>query len=242
MWIQLSSCKDVHLLTHLPTSILLEEVHVEMPANKRVEKPSFIASQNTIPPLTPEHFRCKGSHHNPITKHTIDGKQTYFQDCDGSHTHSLPIIDGKQTVYPHLIELLNHVQDVTGRQIRVLTGHRCYIHQSYLSSEMKDLTSAYQLGAAADVCFQSSSTGLKEIIHAIMDWYEQTNLPGSTFNANSDSNRWSNRYVQLSYHETTDIDTKYKGPHISITLKVDPSTGKKITYSYRKVRNNLIIY
>ncbi|PCI76056.1 hypothetical protein COB21_04930 [Candidatus Aerophobetes bacterium] len=226
-------------IKHFPSSLLFSA------PPPHLELASLTPKEHTnLPPITTHHFRCKGSHNNPIIHHIIDEKTKYFQDCDGLHTHSLPIIDGEETVYPHLVELLNYAQQKTKRPITILSGHRCYMHQSYLSCKHADLISLYQLGAAADVCFQGSHLNLLSLVSAISDWYScAKNLSKTKFSINQDHTQWSNRYITLTLHEKTDLpSTAYQGPHLTIKLKKDPHSGKTITYSYRKVRNNILIY
>ena len=211
---------------------------------KRDKYPSYVPITEAIRPITKEHFHCKGTHNNAIVSHNIDGKKKFFQFCDGIYTHSLPLIEGNQTVLPHLIELLNYAQNKIQTTIHILSGHRCYIHQQYLSSNQKELTSLHQLGAAADICFdQAPSYELPTLVEAILSWYETSSLPGARFSTNNEKTRWSNRYITLTYHTTTQLpSTHYKGPHITVEVKVDPETRKPITYSYRKVRSNIIMY
>lgn len=238
--------------TTLPAKILPIE-HLYSPLTYELTPPA-LNSQSPYPdhhlqttgllPITKHHFLCKGSQYHPVVSHEVEGKTHFFQDCDGPHSHSLPIIDGEPAILGHLLEVLNYAQTKTQRPLCILSGHRCYKHQQYLSNKQSDLISLHQMGSAADICFKgSTSSDLTLLIEALLSWYKESQLPGSRISKNQEKTRWSNRYMRLTYHEKTNLpSTSYRGPHLTLEIRVDPATNKPITYSYRKVRKNVIMY
>lgn len=231
----------------LPVSHLSSPLTYELTPpslNSQSPYPNQHLQATGLPLITKHHFLCKGSQYHPIVSHEVEGKAHFFQDCDGPHSHSLPLIDGEPTILAHLLEVLNYAQMKTQRPVRILSGHRCYKHQQYLSNKQSDLISLHQMGSAADICFESAtSSDLNPLVEALLSWYEERQLPGSHISSNEEKTRWSNRYMRLTYHEDTHLpSTPYQGPHLTLEIRVDPNTNKPITYSYRKVRKNVIMY
>src|SRR5262245_4509395 len=60
--------------------------------------------------ITKEFFRCKGSGLNPPHVIQEKGEMVRYYDCGGTDKHSLPLCNGKEFVYPILIDLLNYIQ------------------------------------------------------------------------------------------------------------------------------------
>ena len=64
--------------------------------------------QSVLPRVTKDFFRCRGSALHPAYPDSLDPGILY-SDCGGSSAHGLPMIGGKEGVYPILIDLLNDV-------------------------------------------------------------------------------------------------------------------------------------
>src|SRR5262249_11306642 len=59
-----------------------------------------------LPKLTKDYFRCKGSALNPPKAIQQNGELIRCMDCGGTDKHSLPLRDGKEYIYPILIDVL----------------------------------------------------------------------------------------------------------------------------------------
>lgn len=103
-----------------------------------------------LPKITKDFFRCKGSSTNPsLTDASDPSKPVTWNDCEGSSRHGLPILSGKEGVYPVLVELLNYLQKKTGKRVIVTCGHRCPAHNAYSDPTKENRTSKHQIGAEA---------------------------------------------------------------------------------------------
>ncbi|MBI3900694.1 MAG: hypothetical protein HY324_00925, partial [Chlamydiia bacterium] len=125
-----------------------------------------------LPKITKEFFRCKGSRTHPALS-VLEGELPLL-DCEGSSSHGLPIIHGKEGVYPLLIELLNYIQSKTGRRVIVTCGHRCPIHNSYADSSKENKTSKHQIGAEVDFYVQGMEERPLEIVGLAMQFFQET--------------------------------------------------------------------
>src|SRR5690606_18094418 len=115
------------LRLHSDTKYALQNLHKQERAPYPWEK-RFIAGHHRI---TKEYFRCKGSSHNlPRKMVNRYGETVYCADCGGVERHSLPIRDHREHVYPVLIDILNHLQEVTGKRVVITCGHRCPVHNT----------------------------------------------------------------------------------------------------------------
>lgn len=61
-------------------------------------------SEFNLPRITKEFFRCKGVFTNPLKSNEEDLSKPFI-DCEGRH--GLPVIGGKENIYPILIDLFS---------------------------------------------------------------------------------------------------------------------------------------
>lgn len=66
--------------------------------------------------ITKDYFRCKGSNLNPPHVVQKKGETVRFFDCGGAEKHSLPLYNSKEFIYPILIDLLNYIQNKSGKK------------------------------------------------------------------------------------------------------------------------------
>ena len=134
-------------------------------------------SETHLPKLTKDFFRCKGSALNPpVIDPTDVTKAVLLTDCDGCSRHGLPIIHGKENVYPILTELLNYVQKKTNRRVIITCGHRCPDHNSYSDPTKENKTSKHQIGAEVDFYVQGMEDRPQEIAGILMRYFQEDPL------------------------------------------------------------------
>src|ERR1700722_1356385 len=100
-----------------------ESLFVPSPAVKkeRIPYPWEKQNQGNVLQITKEYFRCKGSSLNPMRTVQYKGETINRFDCGGFQKHSLPLRDGREFIYPILIDLLNYIQSKSGKRVVVLT-------------------------------------------------------------------------------------------------------------------------
>lgn len=183
-------------------------------------------------PITQEYFRCRGSARHEMYTH----KNQPLFDCSG--LHSLPLKDGKEYIWPTLINILNHLQAKTGKRVIVTCGHRCPAHNTYSDPSIYNRASKHQIGAEVDFYIEGLENDPEQIISLIQDYY-----PSKPFdryqkgNLNVRTQPWFNKeiFVKL-YHsdEGRDLDNQHPHPYISIQMRYDLTENKHITYTWDK--------
>lgn len=199
-------------------------------------------SEAHLPRITKEFFRCKGSPLNPPLP-----AATPLSDCDAAH--GLPILHGKEGVYPILVDLLNYVQKKTGKRVVITCGHRCPSHNTYAAPDAK--TSKHQIGAEVDFYVQGMEDRPQEIAGLLMQYYQEVPLYRNqkeyqTFqryekaDANVSIQPWLNKevYIKINQrHEGRDLDNHHPHPYLTIQVRYDRSHNEKVAYDWAKATN-----
>lgn len=206
-------------------------------------------------PITKEFFRCKGSTLNPA--HIVqkqDGPVHYY-DCGGVDTHSLPLRDGKEFVYPILIDLLNFIQTKTGKKVVITCGHRCPEHNTYADESVENQCSKHTIGAEVAFYVQGMEHDPETIVKYIQEYYQETpiykELKDSkdylTFqryekpDTNVTTTPWYNKeiFVKLyKKHEGRNFDNRHSHAYISIQVRFDRDLNERVNYSWDKAHRN----
>lgn len=182
--------------------------------------------------ITKEFFRCRGHPLNPLLR-IQNGNQgiSYQQDCSGGDRHSLPIRTGKEFVYPILLDLLNLVQEKTGRRVIITSGHRCPTHNIYVDPSQKNRTSKHLIGAAVDFYVEEMEYVPKVILQILQNYDQKNPLQ------KMGDNIWSNREILVELHNAkTDRngDNQHPYPYFSISVKYDGNRKKPIEFSWKE--------
>jgi hypothetical protein len=217
----------------------------------KIEPPSLVPRspypwEIQVAPITKEFFRCKGSSTNlPLTGIGDSAPRT---DCEGSLRHGLPILRGQQNVYPVLIELLNHVQQVTGKRVIITSGHRCPVHNMYVDPSKENRLSKHQIGAAVDFYVQGMERQPMEIIRILIEYY-QKNLRWADqkemveFQCSEKSNvcdvgkSWFNKEIFIQHYSASEGrngDNRHLFPYISIQVRYDRNSGERVVYDWKR--------
>jgi hypothetical protein len=196
--------------------------------------------------ITKEHFRCRGSSHNPLrmSKDSAN-KEICLLDCGGIERHSLPTQGESETIYPILIDLLNHVQRRTERKVIVTCGHRCPIHNAYSDSSKGAQKSKHLIGAEVDFYVQGLEESPEKIVKVLMEYYEnQGELSHFVRYEKDDAGLriapWYNKEIMIKLHqvdEGRDFDNRHPYPYITIELRYDRHSDRRVYMTWHRAFN-----
>jgi hypothetical protein len=204
------------------------------------------------PKITKDFFRCKGSQLNPVRLVTKEKEVLRFYDCGGPQKHSLPLRNQKEFIYSILIDLLNHIQNKTGKRVVVTCGHCCPDHILYIDPFSAQTTSKHQIGAEVDFYVQGMEEQPQKIIEIILNYYKETaKYKGlkdfeefkryEKGDSSVSTQPWYNKeiFVKLfKKEEGRDFDNRHPYPYISIQVRYDWDTQEKVQYSWDKAFRN----
>ena len=202
-------------------------------------------SETRLPRITKDFFRCRGSSLNPPTAEGI-------ADCEGCGRHGLPLIRGKETVYPVLIELLNYVQKKTGKRVVITCGHRCPAHNAYADSSKDNRVSKHQIGAEVDFYVQGMEERPQEIAGLIMQYFQEAPLyrndkESQEFKrldvADLATQPWMNREILIKLfqkHEGRDVDNRHPHPYLSIQVRYDRDGKERVVYDWTRANQGYV--
>ncbi|MCB1119678.1 MAG: hypothetical protein KDK65_06940 [Chlamydiia bacterium] len=184
--------------------------------------------------ITKEHFRCKGNALNPPHIVEQNGEVVYHYDCGGVGKHSLPIRDGKEFIYPLLLDLLNHVQESFGKKVIITSGHRCLDHNTFVDASYRNHTSKHTIGAEAAFYVQGMEEEPLQVIQCLMEYfpkspfqrYEKGDVDVSTL-------PWYNREIYIKLykpHEGRNIDHRHPYPYISLQIRYDTHLNERVLF------------
>lgn len=202
--------------------------------------------------ITKDYFRCKGSQLNPCR--IVQGKQELarYHDCGGADKHSLPLREGKEFIYPVLIELVNYIQSKTGKRVVITSGHRCPEHNVYADPGPENQYSKHMIGAEVDFYVQGMEEKPEAIVQCIRNFY----VDGSKYkgqkdyeefkryektDANVSTPPWFNKEVFVKLYkkkEGRNFDNRHPYPYISIQVRYDRDLNEKVIYSWDKAYRN----
>lgn len=206
--------------------------------------------------ITKEFFRCKGSPLNPtkIDDSNLD-KPLSYSDCEGCLKHSLPLIHGKENVYPVLIDILNYIQKQTKRKVIITCGHRCPIHNIYADNSSKNRTSKHMVGAEVDFYILGMEYTPMDVIELILQFYKTT--PGYKGHREYESfaryqqdtdvqiKPWYNKEIFLKLYqkdEGRDVDNRHPYPYICIQVRYDRDEKERVAYSWDQAARGYLRY
>lgn len=186
--------------------------------------------------ITKEHFRCRGTSFNtPYLKDKVR-----VADCG---RHSLPLRNGKEFIYPILIDLLNYLQLKTNKKVIITCGHRCPTHNSYIGGSPY---SKHLVGAEVAFYIEGLENEPGLIVKHLMDFYKNhSNAQYRDFkryekdDAHVLTPPWFNKEIFIKLFtkgEGRDRDTAHPYPYISIQVRYD---GAPVSYTWPQANNYL---
>lgn len=210
-------------------------------------------SGSNLRPITIEHFRCKGSSLNPARIVMEGSKEVdHIYDCSGSERHSLPLQDGKEYIYPVLLELVNEIQRATKCPVIITSGHRCPSHGAYIDSSPKASGSKHLIGAEVDFYVQGLESCPEKALQIVFDHYKKdptyaNQKEYSTFlrwekQKDTATAPWYNKEVFIKLykkHEGRNFDNRHPYAYISIQVRFDREKNERIAVSYQRANQLL---
>lgn len=195
-----------------------------------------------FPRITKNFFRCKGSRLNPPLEQG--------RDCQGD-SHGLPLCDGKEFIYPCLLELLNYIQEKTCKRVVITTGHRCPLHNTYC--DPKNWTSKHLIGAEVDFYVEGLEENPALIIQLIQNYYQETppfaeqkeyitfqryEKPG----LNVATPPWFNKEIFIKLYregEGRDPDNPFTHPYLCLQVRYDRDKKQVVQFDTKQAQNYL---
>lgn len=209
-----------------------------------------------FPLITKYHFRCKGSSKNPPKKIDQNSEVRHIIDCNGSSGHSLTLKDGKEYIYPILIDLLNYVQNKTGKRVIITSGHRCPDHHLYVDHSKEQMYSKHMVGAEVDFYLEGMEDQPQIAISLIQEYFQiQPSYNGQKEyqqferwdkpNNDVSTQPWYNKEVFIKLYkknEGRNMDNSHPYPYISVQVRYDRDTNERVVYSWDKAFRNFHRY
>ncbi len=199
-------------------------------------------------PITKEYFRCKGNALNPQIQVAFENEATrVVRDCSGIEKHSLPIRDKKEFIYPILIELLNEVQKKLSAKVVITCGHRCPEHNLYSDQTAQGRLSKHQIGAEVDFYVEGYENKPSDVIQIIRQFYldnpRYQGLREFQMFSQTQKGKIENKEIAIilnGKNERRDFDNRHPYPYITIELKYDLESKKKVEYTWAEAHTKLM--
>jgi hypothetical protein len=253
-----SACQDSSYKNERQKGEYITRLHGETtyipPLTLQEKKPYFwekYKEENGIAEITKDYFRCNGNSLNPTKSEMIRGEVVKHHDCGGSCRHSLPLINGKEGVYPVLIDLLNQIQRKTGHRVIITSGHRCPEHNTYIDSSPQNQYSKHQIGAEVDFYVQGFENKPLAILDLILNTYkdhpqkEYAEFKRYDKDTLLSTQPWMNKEIFIKLYKANEgrnDDNRHPYPYLSIQVRHDPSTDKRVAYSWEQAFGNYLRY
>jgi len=256
----LSVLLSIWIVTHVHTAISVTPplfsptYSLNLPLTQKAVPAYPWECQRTLSPITKEYFRCKGSSLNPPLPVLKEGKLTEnIFDCNGATSHSLPLRHGKEYVYPLLVELLNEIQNATGKPVIVTSGHRCPSHNRYVNPSIKNQGSKHQIGAEVSFYVAELEHHPEIVLNTIVSFYQTQPIYLSRGRGYTQFHRyerstdvatkpWFNKelFIKLYQpHEGRNGDNPHHFPYFSLQVRFDKDTNMPVTFSWQQAQHFL---
>lgn len=209
-----------------------------------------------FPPITKAFFRCKGSSLNLVRSEFLRGEVIKYHDCGGADKHSLPLRNGKEWIYPILVDLLNYIQTQTNKRVVVTSGHRCPEHNAYVDPSPHNQYSKHQIGAEVDFYVQGMESQPERIIALIFQYYQthpqhrdKKQLTEFKRYEKKDTNvstpPWMNKEIFIKLYRSNEgrnHDNRHPYPYIAIQVRHDLEKNERVVYSWDQAFRNFLRY
>lgn len=213
-------------------------------------------AQGSLTKITKEYFRCKGSSAHPAKYEIIKGEKVHYLDCGGIQSHSLPLRNGKEFIYPILIDLLNYIQEITEKQVVITSGHRCPDHNRYVNPLPQNRYSKHQIGAEVSFYVKGMEGEPGYIVKLLMEYYKnkpkyagkkdyQEFLRYEKKDSYVAIQPWYNKEVFIKIfqaHEGRDLDNNHAYPYVSIQVRYDEELQARVNYTWDLAWRNFLRY
>lgn len=208
------------------------------------------------PKISKEYFRCKGTHLNPFRLISTGKTTERVHDCGGPDKHSLPLRDGKEFIYPILIELLNYIQQKTAKRVVITSGHRCPEHNRYVDDSKENSTSKHLIGAEVSFYVLGLEQQPELIVDLIQQYYRETaSYQGDKeylefkrwdlAKTNVSIAPWYNKEIFIKLFGKTEGrngDNNHPYPYLSLQMRYDRERQVRVLYSWDQAFSNYLRY
>lgn len=225
-----------------------KEIYFSLDVPKVNETPIYPWNKKNIDGvwrITKDFFRCKGDLNHPL----ISKDKIFIKDCSGAEAHGLPVRDGKEFIYPCLIDLLNYVQEKTKKKVVITTGHRCPAHNNYADPSSLNKSSKHLLGAEVDFYVEGMEKESEKIIALLQNYYktdptfcrdkeyfEFQKMDASKYHVSIAP--WANKEILIKLNlenENRDFDNSHDHAYITIQVRFDRETNKKVVFDEKQI-------
>jgi hypothetical protein len=228
---------------------------VENPKHRIREKyPWEAAYIGNLRRISKEYFRCKGSSLSPIQLDKVADSTQTRADCSGRH--SLPIRNGKEFVYPVLLDLINYVQEKLHKRVVVTCGHRCPLHNTYSDVSTFNQTSKHMIAAEVDFYVQGFEKNPQDVIKVLQQFYKDNPLYQGKKefiefqryekkDTNVSTPPWFNKEILIKLfqkNEGRDKDNIHPFPYICVQVRFDRDLNEKVVFSWPKANSGYMRY
>jgi hypothetical protein len=211
-------------------------------------------NKSVLPKITQEYFRCKGSGLNPIRTTKEGDELKVYADCSGKESHSLPLRNDKEFIYPILIDLSNYLQQKTGKKVVITSGHRCPAHHTYVDPTSANQYSKHMVGAEMAFYIQGMESQPEQVVKYILAFYQDhPNYSGlkeyTEFKCYEKSDTdvstppWYNKEIFIKLyqkHEGRDLDNRHPYPYIRVQVRHDRDTQERVVYTWARAHCNYL--
>lgn len=216
---------------------------IELPKHREREKypweSDFVGGHRKI---SKEFFHCRGSSDHPALVNPRDSTKGVHFDCGGKQKHGLPLRDGREYIYPVMIDLLNFIQEKTQKKVLITCGYRCPVHNAYADPSPSAQQSKHMMGAEVDFFVEGMENSIEEVLKYIFAYFRETPAyRGQSeylqFQKSSDGKSWSNKEIAVRAYranEGRDYDNRHPYSYISIQVRFDRDRGEKVVFDSRK--------
>ncbi len=204
-----------------------------------------------FPKITKEFFRCRGKSTNALRLFVTEGgEEVHLFDCSGSVHHSLPIVGGKEFIYPVLIEILNYIQARTLKKVVITCGHRCPEHNAYADMHGMAKTSKHMIGAEVDFYVAGLEMNPEVVLELIVRFFrENAHYRGRAeyeqFTSLKAAESWANKEIAVRFfskEEGRDDDNRHPYPYFCIEVLRDRDTKSKVLYTWPQAHRGIHRY
>lgn len=229
---------------------------LEIPVPAQRIRGRYPWEQNLVgahPKITKEFFRCKGNSLHPPRSVLEDPSQPVrIYDCGGIEKHSLYLRDGKEFIYPILLDLLNYIQEKTGKRVVITSGYRCPEHNTYVDSSARSRTSKHMVGAEVDFYVQGLESRPEVVIKLIQQYYlSNPKYRGQKSyevferydkkDCHVSTLPWYNKEVFIKLYKASegrDFDNRHSYPYINIQVRYDFDKNASVIYNWNDAFRN----
>lgn len=234
-----------------PSSFMPHQERIELEDTPVYPWDTFKSKKEKISLITKDYFRCKGtSLHQPLPIFKDSKVVENIFDCNGPESHSLPIRNGKEFIYPILLELLNELQASTGKPVIITSGHRCPQHNHYVDPSPKNQASKHQIGAEVSFYVSGLENSPETILNTLFSFYRSnpryavekksyTEFERYEKETDVSTKPWFNKEIMIKLykaHEGRNGDNHHPFPYFSIQVRFDRDTNMRVAFSWNEAQ------